>query len=130
MPTPPTPSPLIEDPGTLTDFIMFSQREFLLALSKNLVKRKILFSQFYLLSHIATSSEIRMTDVANKMGRLNRDATDTVDKIQKLELLERYRCLTDRRVIMVRITPKGADLVDEIRSILMALIAKAKGDDK
>ena len=52
--------PLPRDHAKLADFILFSQREFLLNLSRDLNKDNISFAQFFLLSYLATSKELTM----------------------------------------------------------------------
>src|SRR6201999_347495 len=96
-----------KDPGKLADFILFSQREFLLNLSKDLSRGNISFSQFYLLSYLSTSREMTMTDIARKMGHSTAAATGLVDRMEKLGYVERAHAADDRRKVMVRITAKG-----------------------
>lgn len=40
--------------------------------------------------------------------------TNRIDRLTKLELVERAADPTDRRKVLVRLTPRGKDLVDEI----------------
>ena len=99
-----------KDPGMLADFILFSQREFLLNLSKDLGRGNVSFSQFYLLSYLSTSRELTMTDIARKMGHSTAAATGLVDRLEKLGYVERSHAADDRRKVMVRITAKGSDM--------------------
>jgi DNA-binding MarR family transcriptional regulator len=113
------------DHGKLADFIMFSQREFLLNLSRDLSKDNISFAQFFLLSYLATSKELTMTDIARKMGHSTAAATGLVDRLEKLGYMERTHAIDDRRKVLVRITPKGVDLVSRMRDELQSRIADA-----
>jgi len=47
-----------------------------------------------------------MTDIAKKMGHSTAAATGLVDRMEKLDFMERVHAKEDRRKIMVRITPK------------------------
>lgn len=49
------------------------------------------------------------------------DVTRIVDRLEKLGLIERIREATDRRVVRVRLTTAGFDLVEEIHDPLLEL---------
>ncbi len=118
------------DHGKIADFILFSQREFLLNLSRDLNKDNISFAQFFLLSYLATSKELTMTDIARKMGHSTAAATGLVDRLEKLGYMERTHAIDDRRKVLVRITPKGLDLVSRLRDELQDRIADAMEETK
>jgi len=113
------------DPGKVADFILFSQREFLLNLSKDLSRGNISFAQFYLMSYLSTSRELTMTDIARKMGHSTAAATGLVDRLEKLGYVERMHAAEDRRKVMVRITTKGMELVAKLRGALQDRVAEA-----
>lgn len=117
-----------KDHAKLADFILFSQREFLLDLSRELNRDNISFAQFFLLSHLSTSREITMTDIARKMGHSTAAATGLVDRLEKLGYMERTHAIDDRRKVMVRITSKGIDLVARLRDELQSKIASAMNE--
>ncbi len=120
-----TTKPAARDHAKLADFIMFSQREFLLNLSRDLNRDNISFAQFFLLSYLATSKELTMTDIARKMGHSTAAATGLVDRLEKLGYMERTHAIDDRRKVLVRITSKGLDLVSRLRDELQNRIADA-----
>ena len=120
-----SPKPAARDHAKLADFILFSQREFLLNLSRELNRDNISFAQFFLLSFLTTSKEMTMTDIARKMGHSTAAATGLVDRLEKLGYMERTHAVDDRRKVMVRITPKGLDLVSRLRDELQSRIADA-----
>lgn len=115
----------LRDPGKITDFILFSQREFLLNLSKDLSRGNLSFAQFYLLGYLTTSRELTMTDIARKMGHSTAAATGLVDRMEKLGYVERMHAAEDRRKVMVRITQKGVELVHKLRGALQNRVAEA-----
>lgn len=117
--------PAARDHAKLADFILFSQREFLLNLSRDLNRDNISFAQFFLLSYLSTSKELTMTDIARKMGHSTAAATGLVDRLEKLGYMERTHAIDDRRKVLVRITPKGLDLVSRLRDELQNRIADA-----
>jgi DNA-binding MarR family transcriptional regulator len=114
-----------KDHAKLADFILFSQREFLLNLSKELNRDNISFAQFFLLGYLATSREMTMTDIARKMGHSTAAATGLVDRLEKLGYMERTHAIEDRRKVMVRITASGMKLVARLRKELQGQIATA-----
>ena len=56
-----------------------------------------------------------MSDIAKKMGHSTAAATGLVDRLEKLNFVERTHAAEDRRKFMVRITQKGAELVARMR---------------
>src|SRR5688572_20209188 len=109
-----------KDHAKLADFILFSQREFLLNLSRELNRDNISFAQFFLLGYLATSKDLTMTDIARKMGHSTAAATGLVDRLEKLGYMERTHAVDDRRKVMVRVTAKGLDLVSRLRDELQS----------
>ncbi|MBT8037371.1 MAG: MarR family transcriptional regulator [Verrucomicrobiae bacterium] len=114
MKTNPT-SALAVDADRLADFVLFTQRSCILSLSSELHRGSISFPQFFLLAYLASEDYLTMSDIAKKMGHSTAAATGLVDRIEKLNYVERVHAAEDRRKIMVRITPKGADLVARMR---------------
>ena len=104
-----------KDAGRLADFIMFTQRSFLLDLSKELNKGSVSFAQFFLLGYLAKEDYLTMTDISKKMGHSTAAATGLVDRLEKLGYVQRLHASDDRRKVMVQITRKGIDLVDKMR---------------
>ncbi len=118
----------LRDPGKVADFILFSQREFLLNLSKDLSRGNISFAQFYLMSYLGTSRDLTMTDIARKMGHSTAAATGLVDRLEKLGYMERTHAVDDRRKVLVRITSRGIELVSRLRDELQNQIADAMSE--
>ena len=113
-----------KDAGKLADFIMFTQRSFLLNLSKELNKGSVSYAQFFLLGYLANENFLTMTDISKKMGHSTAAATGLVDRLEKLGYVQRLHASEDRRKVMVQITRKGIDLVERIREdIVSSLVA-------
>lgn len=104
-----------KDAGRLADFIMFTQRSFLLNLSKELNKGNVSYAQFFLLGYLAKEDFLTMTHISKKMGHSTAAATGLVDRLEKLGYVQRLHASDDRRKVMVQITRKGIDLVDKMR---------------
>ncbi len=111
---PETPLPL-EGVEQLADIIMSLQRCFVIRLTAELSHGEVSFAQFFLLSHISTHDALSMTEIAEKMNHTTAAATGLVDRLEKLGYILRMNAATDRRKVLVRITPKGDKLVGMIR---------------
>lgn len=103
------------DVDRLADFVLFTQRSCILNLSSELNKGNVSFPQFFLLTYLSSEEYLTMSDIAKKMGHSTAAATGLVDRLEKLNYVERVHAAEDRRKIMVRITSKGVDLVSKMR---------------
>ncbi|MEO6742551.1 MAG: MarR family transcriptional regulator [Chthoniobacteraceae bacterium] len=100
----------------LADIFIVLQRSFVLNLSKELVRGRLSFPQFLLLSFLAQEEEpLTMTEVARRMKHTTAAATGLVDRLEKLSLITRKQGPKDRRKVMVVITAQGHAMVQEIR---------------
>ena len=100
----------------LADIFIVLQRSFVLNLSKELVRGRLSFPQFLLLSFLAQEQEpLTMTDVARRMKHTTAAATGLVDRLEKLGHITRKQGPKDRRKVMVVITATGHAMVQEIR---------------
>lgn len=100
----------------LADIFIVLQRSFVLNLSKELVRGRLSFPQFLLLSFLAQEPEaLTMTEVARRMKHTTAAATGLVDRLEKLGHITRKQGPSDRRKVMVVITDKGHAMVQEIR---------------
>lgn len=61
------------------------------------------------------------SEIGRDLVTLVPDVTRLVDRLEKLALVERRRCTEDRRVVYVRITRKGLDLLSKIDAPLLEL---------
>ena len=117
-----------KDASRLADFIMFTQRSFLLNLSKELNKGNVSFPQFFLLGYLANEDFLTMTDISKKMGHSTAAATGLVDRLEKLGYVQRLHAQDDRRKVMVQITRKGIDLVERIREEIVTSLVDLMDD--
>lgn len=111
-----TPSATLKaDASRLADFVLFTQRSCILNLSKELNRGNLSYPQFFLLTYLSSEEYLTMTDISKKMGHSTAAATGLVDRIENLGYVERTHASEDRRKIMVRITPKGVEMVARMR---------------
>lgn len=99
----------------LADIIMSLQRCFMLRLSEELSRGQVSFPQFFLLTHIGSSEALSMSEIADKMNHSTAAATGLVDRLEKLDYVQRTHATNDRRKVLVKITKKGGALVERIR---------------
>jgi DNA-binding MarR family transcriptional regulator len=107
----------------VADFIMYTQRSFLLDLSKELNRGNVSYAQFFLLGYLASEDYLTMTDISRKMGHSTAAATGLVDRLEKLGYVQRLHASDDRRKVMVQITRKGQELVQLLRENIASNVA-------
>lgn len=73
--------------------------------------------QFAMLSQILDHGALTMTELASGRGIALNTATSLVDRLVTAGLVERRGDATDRRVVRVAITHKGARLVEQLRAL-------------
>ena len=78
------------DAERMADFIMFTQRSFLLDLSKELNEGNISYAQFFLLGYLSSEDYLTMTSISKKMGHSTAAATGLVDRLEKLDTSSAY----------------------------------------
>ena len=112
------------DAERLADIFTGLQRNFMLTLSKELQRGDVSFPQYFLLGFLELKGELTMTEIAKKMGHTTAAATGLVDRLEKLGHVERGHAKTDRRKILVKITPSGKGIVSEVRDDMIANLLK------
>ena len=70
-------------------------------------------AQMHTIEIVGHAKSIRMKDLAEKMGVTTGTLTVSVDKLDKLNLLERIRHQSDRRSYLIILTDQGTKLFKE-----------------
>jgi DNA-binding MarR family transcriptional regulator len=105
------------DRDVLTDtgMLMTAFREFRLGmqywLEKTNVKTGLTHPQLILLAVLDAAGESTMTALTEKMGTTMGAVTNLADRLVHADLVEREHDTEDRRVVKVRLTDKGRELV-------------------
>jgi DNA-binding MarR family transcriptional regulator len=118
-----TKVPVKKVASDVADFIMYTQRSFLLDLSRELNRGNVSYAQFFLLGYLASEQHLTMTDISRKMGHSTAAATGLVDRLEKLGYVQRFHASEDRRKVMVQITKKGLELVQALRDNIATNVA-------
>ncbi|MDR0533069.1 MAG: MarR family transcriptional regulator [Verrucomicrobiales bacterium] len=99
----------------LAEIAMFLQRNFLVHVTEKVAENKISVPQFTLLGFLSINESLNMGKLASLMGHTTPATTGLVDRLTQAGLVERFTTPTDRRQVLVKITPKGASLVGELK---------------
>ncbi len=99
-----------------------------------LYKGKITFPQFFALDFLNRGTESKMTDLARFMNVTTAATTGIVDRLVKSGYILRLSDPSDRRVIKIKITPKGKELVDKVhqqrRKMAVDIFSKISDKDR
>ena len=88
-------------------------------------KADISISQYALLNQLTNSKEMPMTEVGEKLHITKPAVTHLVDRLEKFKLLKRVEHPTDRRVFLIKISPKGRRVTRQIQSDVLKIVSKA-----
>lgn len=113
-----------EQVDRLAKILFYLQRNLVITLSEGLGKKQISFPQFFLLAHInGTPHSLTMSEIAERMHHTTAAATGLVDRLENLGYLRRTSAENDRRKVMVTITAKGSELVNEIQGDISSKVS-------
>ena len=121
-------SELRADAEKLADIFTVMQRSFILHLSKELTRGNVSFPQYLLLGFLSQQElPLTMTEVAQRMRHTTAAATGLVDRLERLGYARRQVSETDRRKVLVHITPKGIQLVSQVRQDMIGNLMRLMG---
>jgi DNA-binding MarR family transcriptional regulator len=92
--------------------------------SARLVKHGVSMTHLHVMWLLQRHGEMTMSRMADLIDVSLSNATGLVDRMEERGLVERVRVPDDRRVVVVRLTPVGARLLDEIEVLRGDLMAK------
>jgi DNA-binding MarR family transcriptional regulator len=93
--------------------------------SQRLVRLGISMTHFHVLTLLRHHDAMPMGRVAEILDASMSSATGIIDRMEERGLVERVRVPDDRRVVLVRPTQAGLDLVDEAELVKSAIITSA-----
>jgi DNA-binding MarR family transcriptional regulator len=89
--------------------------------------------QVFVLMMLHKQNICKATDIANHLGVTSGAVTGLTDKLVNMGLLNRIRSEEDRRVVQLTLTPKGEDVLKQIRQerlqMLLGIFEKLEIDD-
>ena len=96
--------------------------------ANELYKGKITLPQFLILDFLNKKGECKMTEIARFMHVSTAAMTGIVERIKRCNYVERVYEPSDRRIIKVRLTYKGRELVKKVnrqrRNMIVDIFAK------
>jgi len=93
--------------------------------SQRLVRLGISMTHFHVLTLLRHHDAMPMGRIAEVLGASMSSATGIIDRMEERGLVERVRVADDRRIVLVRPTQTGDDLVDEAELVKNEILASA-----
>ena len=106
-----TPIPLPEFADKLSQLMPEIARGTLRREAVELTSGHITLPQFFILNMLEKEDALRMTDIARTLGVTTAAATGIVDRLVKSSYAVRVYDTRDRRIIKIRLSPQGRELV-------------------
>ena len=75
--------------------------------------------QFHTILQLGNEGSLQMGALAQLCGITEKTITGVVDRLEREKLVQRIRDSTDRRVIRVRLSPKGEFAFKKVRTIML-----------
>lgn len=126
--------PLSEFADKLNEIMPVLMREFARMQPAEVYKDKITLPQILILQHLNSQDPVKMTDIANFMKVTTAAATGIINRLVKSGYVLRVLNDQDRRVIKVKITPKGLLLMKKLaldrRKTVIHLFSKVSEQDR
>jgi DNA-binding MarR family transcriptional regulator len=95
------------------------------AASQRLVRLGISMTHFHVLTLLRHHDAMAMGRLADVLDASMSNATGIIDRMEERGLVERVRVADDRRVVLVRPTQAGLDLVDEVELVKNDVMVRA-----
>lgn len=97
-------------------------------------KGRITLPQVLILQHLTSEDPVKMTDIANFMKVSTAAATGIIERLVKSGYVYRVFDQKDRRIIKIKITPKGLafmkKLACERRKVMIEIFSKISEQDR
>jgi DNA-binding MarR family transcriptional regulator len=85
--------------------------------SERLVRQGISMTQLHVLHLLDHHGEMPMSRLAEMLDVSLSNGSGLIDRIEERGFVERIRVASDRRMVMVRLTPAGRETLDEIEVV-------------
>lgn len=125
---------LTEFADSLNEIMPVLMREFAHKQPAEVYKGKVTLPQILILQHLNSQEAVKMTDIANFMKVTTAAATGIVDRLVKSGYVLRVFDQKDRRIIKIKITPKGSTLMKKLaserRKMAISIFSKISEQDR
>jgi len=95
--------------------------------SERLVRHAISMTQLHVMHLLERHGELPMSRLADLLDASLSNATGVIDRLEERGYVERVRVSSDRRVVLVRITPIGLALLDEVEALRSEVFQRVLG---
>jgi DNA-binding MarR family transcriptional regulator len=92
--------------------------------SERMVRGGVSMTHFHVMSMLERHGEMTMSRLAEMLDVSFSNATGLVDRMEERGLVERVRVADDRRVVMVRITGRGRELLTEVEVLRSDILGR------
>jgi DNA-binding MarR family transcriptional regulator len=97
------------------------------ASSERVLRLGISMAQLHILYTLQRSGEMTMSRLAEVLNVSLSNATGLIDRIEERGYVERSRVPEDRRIVMIRVTPEGSRMLDELDALSDELLRSVLG---
>ena len=97
------------------------------ASSERVLRLGISMAQLHILYTLQRSGEMTMSRLAEVLNVSLSNATGLIDRIEERGYVERSRVPEDRRIVMIRVTPEGSRMLDELDALSDDLLRSVLG---
>ncbi len=87
------------------------------ASSERLLRLGISMAQLHIMFTLQRTGEMTMSHLADVLNVSLSNATGLIDRLEERGFIERYRVPTDRRIVLVRVTPAGETMLGEVDAL-------------
>jgi len=95
--------------------------------SERLVRQGISMTQLHVMHLLERHGELPMSRLADLLDASLSNATGVIDRLEERGYVERVRVSSDRRIVLVRITPIGLALLDEVEALRSEVFQRVLG---
>ncbi|MFA5147076.1 MAG: MarR family transcriptional regulator [Candidatus Omnitrophota bacterium] len=105
---------LAEFADRMTEIMSIISREFMRQQSSTFYKVKVTMPQFVILNFLKREGELTMTEIARFLNVTTAAVTGIIDRLVRERYAVRMSDPKDRRIVRIKMTPKGTRVVDSI----------------
>jgi DNA-binding MarR family transcriptional regulator len=95
--------------------------------SERLVRQGISMTQLHVMNMLEQHGEMAMSRLAEMLDVSDSNATGLIDRMEERGYVERIRVPSDRRVVLVRITDRGREVMEEVETLREEMLGRMLG---
>lgn len=103
--------------GTIIADFRATMSQIKCASSERLLRLGVSMAQLHIMYTLLRAGEMTMSHLADVLNVSLSNATGLIDRLEERGFIERYRVPTDRRIVLVRVTPSGETMLGEVDAL-------------